>query len=472
MSDRQLRCYIIILIILGGIGCRKFLEVDVPDSKVDATLIYEDDNTALMSLLHIYGMMFDQNASPAKLARFTGLCGNELELAWEPYSRELYTNEITANNLYVTYLWDACYIYIRYANEVYWGCYSSVKLDTGIRKQLMAEALFIRAYWYFYLTNLFGDIPLPTTTDARVNKLLSRSSKSDVYQQIISDLLTAQKDLGDNYFGADSSERTRPNKATVTALLARVYLYLGRYEEAAQQADNIVAKNETYALVPLDQVFLKNSREAIWQLMPPTPNISKINTTEGNEFIISQPPKERQQQSISSALLGSFEENDQRKEHWIGSFTDRSTSPSSTTYYYPFKYKICYGDDPQEYSMIFRLAEIYLIRAECRAHLGQLSGGLADLNMIRNRADLPPIPEGTMDKNSLINAILKERRVELFTEQCHYWFDIRRTETVNTIMAGATPAKGGAAWNETKQLWPIPAAEMMQAPNLSQNPGY
>lgn len=476
MSYRQMRYYILALFLFLGPGCSKFLDVGGPSSKVEALLAYENDKTATMSLFHIYGVMFDQDASPAKLARFTGLYSDELELTWDQNAQEFYRNKISINNLYVTNLWNACYLYIRNANEVYWGSYSSGSLDTVIRKQLMAEALFIRAYWYFYLTNLFGDIPIPTTTDAKVNALLFRVSKSEVYQQIISDLLTAQKDLGDNYVGADSktfsSERTRPNKATVSALLARVYLYLGRYEEAEQLASSIIAMNDSYALVPLDQVFLKNSKEAIWQLMASTPNVSKINTSEGNEFILNQPPKDRMQQAISSSLFRSFEDGDQRKVHWIGAFTDWSASPSAITYYYPNKYKISSGDDLQEYSMIFRLAEIYLIRAECKAHLGQLSNALVDLNKIKRRAGLPTIFEGTLDKNTLLNAILKERQLELFTEQCHYWFDLKRTGTVNTVMTTVTPTKGGEVWNATKQLWPIPAEEINRAPNLLQNAGY
>ncbi|WP_343670530.1 RagB/SusD family nutrient uptake outer membrane protein [Chitinophaga sp.] len=447
-----------------------------PGSKVEATITYEDDMTAMMSLYHIYGAMFGQDASPAKLARFTGLYSDELELAWDDNAWELYWNKISPNNLYITNLWNACYSYIRDANDVYWGCYNSGSLDTVIRKQLMAEALFIRAYWYFYLVNLFGDIPVPTTTDAKVNALLSRAPMSEVYQQIISDLLAAQKDLGDEYVGTDSktisNERTRPNKATVSALLARVYLYLGRYEEAEQQASAIIAMNETYTLVPLDQVFLKNSKEAIWQLMASTPNVSKINTTEGNEFILNQPPKNGKQQAISRSLFRSFENSDQRKKHWIGSYIDRSASPSAVTYYYPYKFKISFGEDLQEYSMIFRLAEIYLVRAECSAHLGKLSEALADLNKIKHRAGLPAMPGGNLDKDALINAILKERQVELFTEQCHYWFDLKRTGNVNSVMATVTADRGGESWNATKQLWPIPAEEIKRAPNLLQNEGY
>jgi tetratricopeptide (TPR) repeat protein len=470
-----MRCFIIILWFFGGVGCGKFLDVAAPGSKIEASKIYEDNITAMMALYSIYGSMFNQNASPAKLARYTGMCGDELMLTWGADDEGLYQNNISTGNGYGTGLWNTGYLYIRDANDVYWGCAGSGKLDPVIRKQLMAEALFLRAYWFFYLTNLYGDIPIPITTDVQANALLPRTLQRDVYLQIISDLLAAQNDLGDNYIGSDcitiSSERVRPNKATASALLARVYLYMGRYEEAAQQASAIIEKSEMYSLVPLNQVFLKNSREAIWQLMAGTPNVTKINTSEGNEFIINIPPKYKTQQAMSNTLVNAFELNDQRKKYWVGTFVDGSVVPA-VTYYFPSKYKVRLGEDLNEYSMIFRLAEMYLIRAECRAQQGELAEALADLNTIRLRAGLPAMSGPNPDKYTILNAILKERQVEFFTEQGHRWFDLKRTGAVDTVMAIETPAKGGGEWNATKRLWPIPKDEIIHDPNLYQNPGY
>lgn len=475
MRDRRMRCFILILWLPGAVSCGKFLDVVAPGSKIEASKIYEDNTTAMMALYSIYGSMFNQGASPAKIARYTGLCSDELKLTWSSDDDGLYSNNISTGNVYVTGMWNTGYLYIRDANDVYWGCAGAENLDPLIRKQLMAEALFIRAYWLFYLTNLYGDIPLPVTRDVQVNALLPRSLQRDVYQQIISDLLTVQNELGDNYIGPDcvspSSERTRPNKAAAKALLARVYLFMGRYEDAAAQASTIIDMTDTYALVPLDQVFLKNSKEAIWQLMPGTPNVTKINTTEGNEFIINVPPKYKTQQAISNALLGAFGQYDQRKKSWISSFADRSVAPA-VTYYFPYKYKVRIGDDLKEYSMIFRLAEMYLIRAECRAQLGEIAAALADLNMIRQRAGLPVLSADQQDKYTLLNAILKERQVEFFTEQGHRWFDLKRMGAIDTVMTIETPAKGGGIWNATKRLWPIPKEEIVQDPNLYQNPGY
>lgn len=474
MRDRTMRC-LILLWFFGLIACNKFADVNSPDSKIEASKIYQDNKTAMMSLYSIYGGMFDKNASPAKLARFTGLCSDELQLAWEPNTEGFYWNNISSGSIYVDSLWSACYLYIRNANDVFWGCAGSEKLDSAVRRQLMGEALFIRAYWFFYLTNLFGDIALPTTTDVKVNASLYRTAQSWVYEQIISDLKTAAIDVGINYVGADSkspgNERNRPNRAAVFALMARAYLYMKKYEEAEQYASAIIEMTEMYDLVPLDQVFLKNSKEAIWQLSPGTPNVRSINTTEGNEFIITQPPRYRIQQAISPLLLRAFDVGDQRRKHWINSYIDRSVSPA-VTYYYPYKYKVSFGDDLKEYSMIFRLAEIYLIRAECEVNLGHLSAALSDLNKIRQRAGLAAFNQGALDEKGLLKAILKERQTELFTEQGHRWFDLKRSGTIDSVMSTVTPAKGGYPWSAYRQLWPIPINELRRAPNLVQNPGY
>src|SRR5690606_38036997 len=104
---------------------------------------------------------------------------------------------------------------------------------------------------------------------------------------------------------------------------------------------------------------------------------------------------------------------DLRKEHWLKPLTD-----GTTTWYEPYKYKQeTNAGVSEEYSILFRLEELYLIRAEVRAHLNNLLGANTDLNTIRNRAGLPDT--NTNNPEVLLNDILKERRVELFTEVGH-----------------------------------------------------
>ena len=120
-----------------------------------------------------------------------------------------------------------------------------------------------------------------------------------------------------------------------------------------------------------------------------------------------------------------------------------------------------------EFSKIFRLGgEQYLIRAEARAMLGNISGAQADINIVRNRAGLADTSANTAEE--LKAAILQERRVELFTELGNRWFDLARTGTAADVLSSI---KSG--WRATDLLLPIPEAELLANPNLYlQNPGY
>jgi hypothetical protein len=89
--------------------------------------------------------------------------------------------------------------------------------------------------------------------------------------------------------------------------------------------------------------------------------------------------------------------------------------------------------------------------------------------MIRARAGLPNTTAS--DQNSLLTAILQERRVELFTEWGHRWLDLKRTNLIDQVMSSAAIQKGGT-WNSNKALFPIPKSEILLDPQLEQNPGF
>ena len=109
---------------------------------------------------------------------------------------------------------------------------------------------------------------------------------------------------------------------------------------------------------------------------------------------------------------------------------------------------------------------MYLIRAEVRAHLNNLLGANTDLNTIRNRAGLPDT--NTNNPEVLLNDILKERRVELFTEVGHRFFDLKRTGKTGEKLSALKPN-----WSDSDLLLPIPEKELLLNNSLQpQNPGY
>jgi tetratricopeptide (TPR) repeat protein len=468
MKHRSLHVFML-LQLLTIAGCKKFVEVEPPRYQQTTNNVFKNNVTANSALITIYAQMISESASGYHIALYTGLASDELAQPPDNYALEMYINAVNPNrNIYSSSFWEAAYRYIYQANMAYENCDKATILDPAVKKQLMAEALFIRAYWHFYLLNIFGDIPLVTSSDYTKNMVLPRAPAAKVYEQIVTDLKKAQADLSISYVGADcitpTDERVRPNQAAATAFLARVYLYMEKYKEAEDQATAVINLAGAYALVEPGQVFLKNNKEAIWQLMAPKENFSCINTPEGKNFIITELDGLNKQSDISMQLYHAFEDGDLRKTFWVGLYQK---------YHFPFKYKVKLDSILSEYSVVFRLAEQYLIRAECRAQLGKLMEAISDVDMIRKRAGLPLLADthAATDKTDLLNAVLKERQIELFAEQGHRWFDLKRTKTVDATMRVVTPLKGGI-WKTEMQVWPLPYTELMKNPNLKQNPGY
>jgi hypothetical protein len=412
---------------------------------------------------------FDGASTTNGIGLFTGLSADELTNYAPSFQGEqqYYTNAL--NNSSHPDFWVVPYGYIYDCNAAIEGLTNSTTDSATLKQQLLGEAKFVRAFMYFYLTNLYGDVPLATTTNYQVNNVATRTPQAQVYQQIIADLISAQSLLSDNYLNPDNSvtsERVRPNKGAATALLARVYLYTNDWEDAGTQASAVINNTTNYALVnDLNGVFLANSTEAIWQLQSTIP---EVNTQDAITYILTAGPNNGNNPvALSPFLINAFESGDQRMADWVG-----INISNGTTYYYADKYKEGYGQPVTEYEMLLRLAEQYLIRAEAEANGagGGTNAAVQDLNIIRNRAGLPDY-SGATDKISLITAILHERQVELFTELGHRWLDLKRTATVNAVMSVVTPQKGGT-WNPDWQLYPIPRSEIQVNPNLTQNPGY
>lgn len=460
-------------------SCKKNVEVNGPATSTNADNVYASDGTAAAVLTGVYAKMSSTsfpNGGITGLSLYLGLSADELIL----YSGvtntsyiQYYTNALVADNSTTSYtdFWYNLYPYIFIANSAIQGLTNSTTLTPAIKQQLIGEAKFIRAFCYFYLVNLYGDVPLVTGIDYTVNAAVSRTPKVQVWQQIISDLKDAQSLLNTTYLKADAfsttTERVRPTKWAATALLARSYLYTSDWVNAEGQATSVINNVSLYNLNTLNSVFLKNSTEAIWQLQPV---LTGYNAQDARTFIIPATGLSSNGNPVylNNYLLNSFEIGDQRKANWINSITI-----GTNTYYYPYKYKVSAANAPvTEYLMVLRLGEQYLIRAEARAQQGNTTGAAADLNTIRTRSGLLNTTATT--QSDLTTAIQREREVELFTEWGHRWLDLKRTGTVDAVMGtpgGACAAKGGS-WSTYRQWYPIVLSELQRDANLVQNAGY
>jgi starch-binding outer membrane protein, SusD/RagB family len=489
----QITLTMLLVAALSQSGCRKLVEVPPPENSIVQQNIYTDNASAIATLTAIYTNMMDLTPSTftgnQSISLLSGLSADELTLySGNTYPTFIgyYTNSLSATSPTMatgSEHWIALYNYVFKSNAAIEGLSSQAaqELDATVRQQLLGEAKFLRAFYYFYLVNLFGDVPLALTSDYKVNSSLLRSPKADVYQQIITDLSEAEKLLSENYLDYtllnSSTERVRPTRWAATALLSRVYLYTGNHLGAEEKASAVIANSGVFTLPPLNDVFLKNSSEAIWQLQPTT---LYFNTQEATTFIIP-PTGPTDGNSIdnpvylSSQVRNSFETGDNRavNGNWIN-----VTTVDSIDYYFPYKYKngvqdlsITTPDAQTEYLMVLRLGEQYLIRAEARAQQNNIAGAQSDLNMIRTRAGLSNITAN--DQTSLLDAIVHERQVELFTEWGHRWLDLKRTQAVDEVMTMVTPLKSsGAQWNSYQQWYPLPLSDLQNSPKLEQNAGY
>ncbi|WP_418502093.1 RagB/SusD family nutrient uptake outer membrane protein [Flagellimonas sp.] len=449
------------LFVLGHllVGCSDFVEVDPPRNTLISETVFDDASTVESAMANLYFEMREQGMVSGSfgLTPALGIYADELDYYGTnaDYS-QLYRHNVLAGNGLIMGWWRQAYYLIYSSNDIIKGVESSGNLTDAEKSWFKGQALFVRAYIHSLLVAQFGDIPYIVTTDYMENNKVSRSPEDEVYDHIITDLLEARDLLKDRE--PASGQRVLPDIHTVNALLARMYLYTENWEMAASSATSLI---EIFPLEEdFDQVFLKDSSETIWQLRADEDN--PRNTKEAAQLIIQGIPG--QTYALTQDLLNAFEAGDLRFERWVGSISD---AENTITLHYAFKYKADLNEtESKEYSILFRVGEQYLIRAEARAQMGNINGAAADLNRIRNRAGLSNTAAST--ESELLDAIVRERRIELFTEQGHRWMDLVRTGRADEVL-GALKSN----WRATDVLLPLPEAELEINPNLlPQNEGY
>lgn len=464
-----------IILLAFSTGCNKAVEIDPPVSKIVSEDAFAGNASATSVMTGMYSAMINDRGFASgnnSISMLEGMAADELTnylpAILGPALAEFYTNTY---NIGSSYFWNEFYQRLYTCNVTIEGVTASKGISEPVRQQLLGEAKFMRALIYFYAVNTYGDVPLALTSDYRTNNTLSRTPKEQVYAQIIADLKDAQSLMGEAYFRgviAGTMERARPNKLAATALLARVYLYQKDWANAEAQATAVIS-NAAYQLEQdLNKTFTTTTKEAIWYLLTVDP--SNYATYDAQAFIPSTNPPgvtPVTPGALSASLINSFEQGDARRNNWVGTYP----ATNGTTYYYPFKYQKNPSGTP-EALMVLRLSEQYLIRAEARAQQGNIigaSGAQADVDAIRSKALLP----GTTatDKDAMLAAIAQERRLELFTEWGHRWFDLIRTDKIDEVMNVLSPQKGGV-WDPNHKVLPIPFSETQLNPNIKQNPGY
>lgn len=438
---------------LATTSCEKYLDNGTPPNQLTEEKAFVDSATATSVVLALYSRVSNTNPQNNSLAfNITRLGAMSADVGYYLTNSsfdDFKNNTLGAGNA-ANPLWYDLYGNIGRANFALKGLGATATLTPTVKAQLEGEAKFWRAWCYFYLVQFFGDVPLVTSTDALTTSLLPRAPVAQVYQQMVKDLAEAKSLLKPAYLTVD---KARVNKWAAAALLARVHFYQKNWAAAEAEATEVIGSGVYSLETSLANVFTKSSKETILQIA----NTTGV-TSMGAEFI---PASTTPNFVLFDTLARTFEAGDKRKAEWTKSITY-----SGKTYDYPYKYKQRSGTAGNEYPVVLRLAELYLIRAEARAHQDKLPGALDDIGVVRERAGLLPLPSVT-GKADLLKALEHERWVELFTEWGDRWFNLKRSGSADAVLSKIKPQ-----WKPHQKLYPIPDQELIANPNLTPNEGY
>lgn len=458
---------LLVLALLSGAGCTGLLRIDSPHTEIAGDAIFTDDRMANSAVTGIYFSMISSQSvfssgGTGSLSFLCALAADDLESRTTSGERgQFYTNGLDAENNAVRLVWASLYKRIFEANAVLEGLQGNKAVSPSLAAQLEGEALFLRAFCHFYLTACFGDVPLLTTTDYHVNRLARRSPASEVLVAVEHDLRLAAGLLPADYAHA-GNERVRVNRWAAYAMLARLYLYTGQWQAAADMAGHVLAQSGLFSLADDPAaVFVANSSEVIWQLLSVDRQIVTYEAFNALNHSAANPPGT----PVSTPLAAAFDAHDRRRD-WVGQLTGLD----GQVYHFPLKYKtamIPTGTTLRpEYSTVLRLAEQYLIRAEARLQLQDSEGALADIRDLRMKRGLETAGGSSAQ---LMELLRDERRRELFCEWGHRWFDLKRWGIAEAVLA-ADPEKN---LQPSGLLWPVPQAELEKNSNLlPQNTGY
>lgn len=447
-------------LLLLQVQCERFVEVDDPTNQISQTTVFKDKATAFAALADIYAGLRDSSVLDGSISgsHFLTACyTDDLSTVSSQQTgfRTFYDLTLQSSTPDIDYLWVSAYKNIYAANNILEGAgNSSAFLDETTRNTLTGESLAIRALLHLYLTGLFGEVPYVESTDYRINQSISKNTQAEIMDRIKRDLRQAENLLSDSNTATD---KTRLGRSAVRLLLARVFLYDQKYNDARTYASLVIQNPEYHIEQDPEKVFLKESSGTLWHFAPVEPG---ANTIEGQTYIIMDTPPPYA--FLTEDLLNSFEPGDLRRTKWT-----KSIAAGSATFTFPYKYRE-FSKTPAslEYAVMLRIEEAYLIAAEAENSLGNTLGALQKLRPVRERAGLttPTSASQTVIKQM----ITEERRHEFFTEGCHRFLDLKRWGMLDQTVSVLKPQ-----WQHYMQNWPIPRRELLVNPNLNpQNDGY
>jgi starch-binding outer membrane protein, SusD/RagB family len=446
-------------LIISIASCADFLDEELKGTYSNATF-YKTENHAVLALTGVYNIAAFTSSNNA-LWVFGDVASDDAIRGGKPgdFIDVQYIDDFnyTRSNTNLDIIWKHYYEGISRSNYLlYYG--ESIEMDETRKNRILGEARFLRAYFYFNLVNIFGEIPLKTSpplSEADIYK--SKSPVADIYEQIENDLIAAKNVLNKKNEGNDTGHATR---GAAWALLSKTYLYQEKWTEALEAADSVIALN-VYSLETIykNNFFdsTQNNNESIFE-------IQHINGQFGlgsylSQFFTPVPyngytlnlPTENFAEEFEKATDGVTP--DPRLDYtlsyegstWINgepfNFEWSVTGFVQKKQVQPLSAGAVNNDAALNY-VYMRYADVLLMRAEALNELNRTAEALVPINEVRKRAresylyddDLPgfgAIPAGLLDdvvstdEAVVRTAIQHERRVELGFE-FHRFFDLMR----------------------------------------------
>ncbi len=461
----------VVLLMLSLFSCEDILNTEPNDRLTNETALSDYDGV-VATLLGGYDRLRNTNSYYRR--DFVVIAETLADNLKQTINNSSRLNGISGNAPYAHFfIWVQAYRVINSANFVISAIDNITDATQSQLDQVHAEALFLRALAHFDLVRVYArnpnfsvgeplGIPIVTEIVSPTESFPERNTIDEVYAQIIADLNQAA--------GLVNTSISFPNRASasaIQALLARVHLYAGNWEEAITASTKVI-DNVGFDIEKTDyKKIFSNQSETIFGISFLGDESPGLNgSLEGVLYVDPESGIGYGDFVARQDILNLYGPDDIR----AALFTHTSKSGEEVDYVGKF---IGYGGSfGLDHIPLIRLSEMYLTRAEALAELGtNLAGAISDLNYIRNRAGLPNTTASS--QADVIDAVLQERRLELAFEG-HRIFDLKRKGMDIPKGMSGVDCQGECSipYTDFRVIANIPIAETDVNSNLKQNPGY
>ncbi len=468
------------------IGCSDdYLDVDQTAAISTADLsLYNNDEGAKSFVTAIYSKFLDWNMSSFSWNGITSIASDDADKGSSPgdtgTDKDLLDNLThNASSISVEEVFRAQYEGINRCNQALFYIPQLNQANEGLRNRLIGETKFLRAVMYFNLVRIYGGVPLvnkipsPSSEEDRIMQL-TRKSKEEIYTFIEQDLTDAIAVLPEKS-AYPANEVARASRGAALTLLAKVSLYQRKWDKVIEYTNLVTGYSLTPSYAEIFKTSGENNQESIFEIQGfggnPAKGIQGYSATQGARgaggwgWGFNTP---------SESLVNAYEPGDVRRDATIifagTTLYDGRVVPltvENPRYNFKAYSSVNSGDWETNVNIRYlRYAEVLLMRAEAFNELGNTTSAKSELDLVRNRANLPN--STAVSQADLRTAIWRERRVELAFEHDRY-FDL-----VRTGQAQAAFAIHGKQFIVGKhELFPLPQRFINESQGLStQNPNY